>query len=339
MGGISTRISSATIEKILITVILVITGLIMIFHLATLVKFPIVFVDEPWFSNAAWNWLKTGNNTDTISAPSQLKVIWPYLGNLPLRLSFAMLGLGLFQARLTSWLFGGILLLLTLFVGRKCYSLLTGSIAALLLSLSSPFAQASHYARPDIMLAAFIMAAFLLMLNAFEKEQWWSHMAAGLLLGIGQDIHQNAMFFAAGLGILYIYNYRFSILRRRGFWLFIAGCALGIIYYIAFTVAPHWADFQNYYRFSLETSHRMPLLTGDLLYLVKSIIAERSVDIIFLKTAWISCLLAQDRHTWWLVDRSTIAEFLFLSFLRLSCLSCLLGTSTMYMQYSCIHSS
>lgn len=77
------------------------------------------------------------------------------------------------------------MLLATFLVGRRAYGPLAGSLAALLLSLSPAFSQASHMARPDVILAAMVMGALGLGLLALEEDGWWAHFLAGLLLGLG----------------------------------------------------------------------------------------------------------------------------------------------------------
>ena len=111
--------------------------IIEISHLVFLTAYPPVFIDEIWNANAAWNWLKTGVNFDSMHAGTMDQfgyewVRWPIIGNVPYLASFALLGLGLFQARLVSWVFGLILLLATIMVGRRSYSLVTGVLAALI---------------------------------------------------------------------------------------------------------------------------------------------------------------------------------------------------------------
>ncbi len=217
--------------------------LVMLAHFAFLTVYPPVFIDEPWFSNATWTWLKTGVNFDAIHAGvlDQFGYAWvrrPFLGELPWLISFATLGLGLFQARLVSWIFGGLLLVLTIVVGRQSYSRVTGLLAALMLSLSPSFLQASHYARPDILLAAVVMLAFSLATLGFEREKWWAHALAGLLIGLSPDFHPNGILFAPALAGVYLAAYGFQVLRQKGTWLCFLGGLIGIIYYAGLHILP-----------------------------------------------------------------------------------------------------
>jgi len=165
-------------------------------QLATLTKYPPVFIDEPWFSNASGTWLTSGVNFDAIHAGAldQFGYEWVMrlcVGQLPWLICFKAFGLGFFQARLTSWFFGCCLLLATWHVGTRLYGRLTGALAIFLLSASPAFIQASHYARQDIMLAFVGMLVFGLSRYALLKISWWGHLLVGLLAGGSIDIHQN----------------------------------------------------------------------------------------------------------------------------------------------------
>jgi 4-amino-4-deoxy-L-arabinose transferase-like glycosyltransferase len=257
-------------EKVIVFLLGTLTALVLFYQLINLTSYPPVFIDEPWYANAAWNWLKNGVNFDAMHAGAREDVIWPLIGNFPLLVSFATLGLGLFQARLVSWIFGVVLIIVTVIVGRRSYGNLSGYFAALFLALSPPFIQASHYVRPDIMLSTLGMTSYFLTLIAFEKNRWWAHLLAGLLIGLSFDIHQNASLFAIGLGVLYLFNYRFRVLKQSGTWLFVFGGLLGVAYYAFVYVLPNASDFFNYYRFSLGISHQMPLMTLNPLSILKS---------------------------------------------------------------------
>ena len=215
---------------------------IMLFHLLMLTKYPLPFIDEGWMANASWTWLTTGENFDAFHTGTldQFENPWVwryYLGQLPFVLSYSTFGLGFFQTRLVSWVFGATLLLATAGVARRLYRPVTGWIAALLLSLSYIFILASRW-RQDIMLATVIMVAFWLLLKALDEDKGWAHFTAALLLTLGLDIHQSAVFFIPAWAILYIVAYGKRVFVKRGAWFAALGGALGIAYYVALHILP-----------------------------------------------------------------------------------------------------
>jgi 4-amino-4-deoxy-L-arabinose transferase-like glycosyltransferase len=270
VGTIKTRIGAGVQSQRLVSTVVFLLGLatvaVMLSHLFFLTSYPQVFIDEPWNANVAWTWLKTGVNFDTMHSGVLDQfgygwVRWPYLGNAFWAMAFAVLGMGLFQIRLVSWIFGCVLLLLVFLVGRRSYGPLTGALAALLLSISPPFIQASHFARHDIILATLVMAVFLLTQIAFDKERLWAHLLAGLLIGISPDVHPNGVFFIAGFGVLYFFAYRLQIFRKRGAWAFGIGALIGVGYYVAGHILPSPEAYAAVNKFWSQGSHQLPLFS------------------------------------------------------------------------------
>jgi len=243
---------------------------VLLFNLYSLSSFPPVFIDESWYANVAWNWLTEGVNVDSIHALARQNVPWPYLGILPWLISFAVAGLGLVQARTVAWVFGLILIVGTFLVGRRSFGRIVGALAALLVVINPAYLQASHYARPDIMLAAFGMFSYFLLISGFENERRWSHFFAGLLIGLSIDIHLNALIFILGFFILYLYQYKKGIFRSSGFWFFVLGGLLSLIYYASVHILPDASEFLNFYRYSLGSEHQMPVSSLNPMVLLRS---------------------------------------------------------------------
>ncbi|MEZ4618586.1 MAG: glycosyltransferase family 39 protein [Caldilineaceae bacterium] len=265
------------------TLLVLLVGLVVIgveiVHFVSLTTYPPLFIDESWNANTAWNWLQTGINFDSMHAGTLDQfgyewLRWPVLGNAPWLASFALFGLGVFQLRLPSWIAGACLLLATIAVGRRSYSALTGVVAALLVAISLPFLQASHYARWDIMIAALAMSAFALVLEALETERWQKHLVAALLIGLSLDIHFNGILFAPGLAALYLLSYRQRIFMRSGTWLAALGGLLGIGYYVTVKILPNPEAYYALFQFSYAFTHKLPIAGFNPLEILSSLRAE-----------------------------------------------------------------
>lgn len=239
---------------------------VMVFHLLTLTQYPRAFIDESWLANGSWTWLTTGANYDSIHHEvfKQFGYEWIvryFLGQLPYVAAYSVFGLGLFQTRLVAWLFGGVLLTLTVLIGRRLYDLNTGLLAALLLALSLPFLQASRF-RQDIILTAMVMLALWLALWAFRHERaWWAHLLAGFLIGVGMDVHQSAFMFAPALAALYLVQYGRKLLVRRGTWLAGVGGAVGVAIWVAIHILPSpetYSTLMGFY-FTTGADAEMPI--------------------------------------------------------------------------------
>jgi 4-amino-4-deoxy-L-arabinose transferase-like glycosyltransferase len=256
----------AWLEHNLNRLLVFVISLLLLGHLLTLTLYPTVFIDEGWLANTSWSWLTTGVNFDLMSSGplDQFGYEWAteyFAGEIPYMLAFSTLGLGLFQARLVAWLFGVVLVFALVQVGRHCYSLRTGLLAALLLVLSVPFLQSSRW-RQDIMLAAVIMLSFWLALYAFRSEKAWPHFLSGLLLGIGFDVHQTAMIFIPALAALYLAQYGLRLVLKRGTWLAGLGGALAMGIYAAIHILPSPEVFSllNSFYFTSGAEAQFPIM-------------------------------------------------------------------------------
>jgi 4-amino-4-deoxy-L-arabinose transferase-like glycosyltransferase len=225
------------------------TLLVMLAHLVYLNEFPLVFLDEGWMSNAAWHWLKTGENIAPMYSPvldqfESPSVIRFYLGQLPYSAVFAVLGVGFFEARLASWLMGGAILVVVILIGWQHYSKRTGVLAALFLSVSAPFLYASHYARQDVWLALIVVFSYWIITLGIKYDRWWMHVLGSFLIAVSPDIHQYGVLFIPGVIGLYLLAYGRRLLVKRGTWLAAAG---GLAGFLVFAALHLWPDITNYF--------------------------------------------------------------------------------------------
>ena len=206
-------------------------------------RYPVVFLDEPWYANASWQLATRGTNFDSMFTgvldqwPASW-VRWPWLGNVPFAAAFAVGGLGLFQARLTSWIFGLVLLWLVFLVGRRLYSGVTGALAAFLLSVSSVFLQASHYIRVDMFLACTVLAALYLLVVGVDNARPRLVFLAGLVSSVSVDIHMNGALFGIGLAVVLLVLTRSRSLGWNYLGSLAAGAAVGTVYWTIVHIAP-----------------------------------------------------------------------------------------------------
>lgn len=159
-------------------------------HLYCLDKAPNpVYLDEPWLSDAALQFLKNGRFGFSIFGDLYGLDKDVGFGNIHLfaeAMMFKLFGFGLYQARLVSFLSGLLLIWFTYLLGKKLYDRKTGIMSAVLFSLSGMFVDASHFARQEMMLALFMAASLYLYLLAREKRSKILYFITGLLLGAGR---------------------------------------------------------------------------------------------------------------------------------------------------------
>lgn len=151
---------------------------------------------------------------------------------------FRLLGLGVVQARLTSLIWGGALLLVVYWLGRWYWGVRVGLGAAALLAISDPFLLATHTLRPDIQVATLVLLALALVEYGLAHGKRWPHALAGVLLGLSFDTHMNTVGFLPLVMIAPLLPTGATAPRRPALWMLVAGLALAGVYYIAVRILP-----------------------------------------------------------------------------------------------------
>src|SRR5579884_288992 len=222
---------------------------------------PPISSDEGREMNAFWV---------AVGTDPQATLLDPFFGRDPLYkggvqgisvgLALRLLGPSLAVARLVSSLWAGLLLVATFLAGRRLFGTGAAAAAATVLAASEPFLLSAHFVRPDVVVAALLMAALWLAL--FPAEVWPAHLGAGLLLGLAVDVHPNAVAFLPLVGLPSLLSAGQSAPRALR-WLG-GGLALGAAVYLGVRVAPDPARYLASLDFWVGMEKRPPLLAGTL---------------------------------------------------------------------------
>lgn len=165
--------------------------------LFTLARMPIVWLDEALYTQPAWSFVTGGTFGMTmfpgLQGLDQDNVVFGriYLGAIAL--SFKLLGLGPFQARLPSFVAGLAVIYLTYLMGRRLWNARAGVFAAVALAVSPVFLIQTHDARPEMLLLAFFLAALYLAIRSDAELGFRGHLGAGVIAGLAADIHLNGV--------------------------------------------------------------------------------------------------------------------------------------------------
>lgn len=241
-------------------------GAIVIYLLANvpfLVAWPAVNGDEGREANAFW--VSSGvdpsaRTLDPIYAHDPL-----YKGGLQgltTGLSFRLFGLGVAQGRLVSLLWGGVLLWMTFLAGRRLYGPATAYVAVLFLAVSQPWLVSSHIIRPDVVVATLVMAGLYCALRGLQEDSRPWHLLAGLALGLSFDVHPNSLAFMPMVGLCYLIRYGWRAVLSRDAWLYMAGIAIGALYYAAIRIAPDPGHFMEAFQYWIGVDKRPPALSA-----------------------------------------------------------------------------
>ena len=249
-------------------------GAIVIYLLANvpfLVAWPAVNGDEGREMNAFWVASGIDPSARTLDPIFQHDPLYKGgLQGLSTVASFRLFGFGLFQGRVVSLVWGGLLLWATFLAGRRLYGPAAGAIAVLCLAVSQPFLVSSHIVRPDVVVAALVMAALYCALRGLQEGGRAWHLLAGLLLGLSFDVHPNTLAFMPMVGLCYLLRF-----GRRAFvagesWLFAGGIAIGALYYVGIRILPDPGHYAAAFQYWIGVDKRPPGIEGNPLAALQS---------------------------------------------------------------------
>ena len=207
-----------------------------------LTMMPRVNVDEPWLMERAYQVIRTGVPSQPmlgLKTAYLLQVGYGYL----LAPWMAVLGVGLFQARLFNVLLGLGTVLLVALIGRRTVHPVAGLMAATLLALDSNFLGGARNARTDLPSVFFVTAALAAYVVGRQRSRGPWFAVSGACLGLAMLVHGNA--FWAGLILLawYLLDYGVAgLVTSFGYW-FIGGLLVTFGPYL-FVVLTRWHDVQ-----------------------------------------------------------------------------------------------
>ena len=240
-------------------------GAVVIYLLANLpflVAWPAVNGDEGREANAFWVASGVDPSAQTLDPVFRHDPLYKGgLQGLTTAISFRLFGLGLYQGRLVSLVWGGALLIMTFLAGRRLYGPVAGYVAVVFLAVSQPWLVSSHIIRPDIVVATLVMAGVYCALRGIQDGGRHWHLLAGLCLGLSFDVHPNTLAFMPMVGLCYVARYGWRAIFHRDAWLYVAGLIVGGLYYVAVRVAPDPIHFAEAFQYWIGVDKRPPALS------------------------------------------------------------------------------
>ncbi|MBK8024185.1 MAG: glycosyltransferase family 39 protein [Chloroflexi bacterium] len=205
--------------------------LVLALRVATLGYVPFIDVqDEGWTLSWAQSAAETGVPVDRLmlglgSTQIPLPRFYSALG-----IWVNLLGVGLWQARLFSFILVLAIVGFTALAARNWFGRRAAVLTALAL-LASPTLLTASRIRHDVGLALSIAIALWLFTVASRRGQRWIHLAAGLAFGTGLFSHYHALLIAPAIAIALYGPETVTRVRRRRLpaaeaWLFVAGVTL-----------------------------------------------------------------------------------------------------------------
>jgi 4-amino-4-deoxy-L-arabinose transferase-like glycosyltransferase len=176
---------------------------------------------------------------------------------------FHLFGLGVFQARLTSLLWAGLLLGVVYWLGRHWWGRPVGLAALALLAVSDPLLLSSHILRPDIQVITLVMLALALVEYSLDRGRGWPPVLAGVLLGLSFDTHMNTAGLLPVVAAAPLTRYGWRVWRQPAVWQLAGGIGLAAIYYAAVRIVPDPSGYFTAFRYWVGVDKAPPLTRGE----------------------------------------------------------------------------
>ena len=237
-----------------------------VINLIYLDKYPLVWADDVFLTEVSYNFLKTGSFGSILCTGYGLEkshIIYGRIYLLAVAVFFYLFGVGPFQARIVSFLCGLIVLYLTYLISKRLFNEKIAMFSTVFLALTHVFILHSHLARPDIMVAMFILLTIYLFLLAKERNSLWLYFLCGIVASLTVDVHPPggiAIVLLGSLLLFHIKSLNIKILLLTG-----AGVLLGLLWWTYMHVLTdpetffwQWKDYWS--RFEPPPAHGFSLI-------------------------------------------------------------------------------
>jgi len=225
-------------------------------NLATLTRYPVAQCDEGYYGSVAATFAAEGRfGTPILGDLDDFRTNYMAIGRLHaggLALLFRVLGVGLWQIRLFSYLGWLALIGMTYLCARRWYGPVPGVVAAALAGLSPSVMLRARIGRPEVWLSVLLLIQLLLYTELRARPRRSLSFMLGALISLSLATHFNAILFGFPLAVLVAHWF---VIRRRD-WkmlgLFVLGGLLGGVAVGVAQLLPDWRGALEQYRIYLD---------------------------------------------------------------------------------------
>lgn len=263
-------------RKLLITII--IFTIIIVFHGGMLMRYPPPFIDEGWLGARDWEFIHTGINFGTFDKGviDKFNGYWKIPPLFPTIIQSVGMRFysypNLLPMRLISLTFGIALLVLVYFIVRHLVGIHQANLSIILIGISWPFTVSSHLARFDIYETALGFFAISIYVYNRLSRRWWLDLISGLCIGLAFEMHPNSVIYGLTLTVLYLWDFRWKMVKSINFWSFICGNLVGLFVYAKLHFLPYPETYKAVMLLLYSTTHTPPLLNPSLKVFINSAI-------------------------------------------------------------------
>ncbi|MFX0212186.1 MAG: ArnT family glycosyltransferase, partial [Candidatus Hodarchaeota archaeon] len=206
-----------------------------------------IFIDEEWYVSWSEKIMKDGLHSRVHYQGNNYLILYilPPLNLLTLSLVFEFVGVGYLQARIMTFLFGCLVVLLTYLLAKELFDERTALAATLLLSISPVAITYSSTVLLGPMMLFFELLSIIYFLRADTDNNPKQYFISGILASLALLTKQFAIILYATVILYVIFRKRRKFIHEKGLWIFLSvGIIMEIIYLaIGLVVDPNSAYF------------------------------------------------------------------------------------------------
>lgn len=246
--------------------ILILLLLFTIVYTLNLDKYPLIWTDEAWFSNPAYN-LAFHGFLGTTMMPDFYNIAHYTYWQMPfymvlMAISFKLFGFGIIQARMISVVLGFFTVLFTYLLGKELYNKKIGLLASILLIVNPLFFLVARQARMDIAVTCFTLIALYFLLKALKVNNFKYYIVVGLFAMLSVLSHPNGLFGVICIALIYfVYHFRNlkSRIRLKEIGCMVLSSILLVTPYLWY-ISLDFPDFMSQFKANILNSANSPLI-------------------------------------------------------------------------------
>lgn len=211
----------------------------LLFSFFMITKFPKVWIDASLYAVAPYTLVTEGKLANPVLKNSTMAehVLLPDISQRVLLAGvYKIFGFGLTQSRALSILAGFLLIIVTYLFAKKYYDQKVATLAAILLVFDNVFFVSARTIRPDIFVALFTATAYFAFLHGLHTKSLKYFALSGTCIGVGLYTHPNSLLILIAILLVFLYEYKSSIVLSKAFWVFALFTLVGFAPYAIYVI-------------------------------------------------------------------------------------------------------
>ncbi len=228
----------------------------LLFSFFMITKFPKVWIDASLYASTPYTLVMEGRLANPILRGSSIvehDLLPDIAQKVLLAGTYKIFGFGLAQSRALSIFAGFLLILVTYWFAKNYYNQKIATLAIILLVFDNVFFVSARTVRPDIFVALFTTAAYFALLHGLHNKSLKYFAFSGMCVGVSLYTHPNSFLVLIAILLVFLYEYGFSVIRSREFWVFSLFTLIAFTPYAIYVIKEDYGNNFAHFRGQIGT--------------------------------------------------------------------------------------